>query len=371
MPQHLSTALRAVVLGVLAAALPAGAARAADSQPTIASITIVKQTDPSVDSTQFTFHFSGKNSTGTTFDEDFTLHGGESKTFATGAGADLATEPYVITERAQDGWRLVALDCVADNNDGEWATDVATATARVELSPDEHKTCTFTNRKLATLNIVKETDPVGDPALFTFDPSDGLDAANVQIAGGGTKSWTVDAGTYTVAELPATDWTLSGVKCDDTDSTASGATLTAVLAPGEVVTCTFSNARAATPLAPQADAPPADAPPAVGVLHELVQPVEARISVPGRCVARSYTVTVSASPVESVTFYRDNRKVRTVRPTTPGQRRFTLRLPSVTAAVDTIRARVVFRPGATLRTRTLHAAVRRCAAAAVRPQFTG
>jgi hypothetical protein len=365
----MSTAVRAAILGALVAALPAGAARAADTQPTIASITIVKQTEPAGDPAQFTFHFSGTNSVGKSFDEDFALRGGESKTFATGAGANHATEPFVVTERTQDGWRLVALDCVADNNDGEWATDVATATAWVELSPDEHKTCTFTNRKLATLNVVKATDPPGDPTLFTFDPSDGLGAANVQIAGGGAKSWTVDAGMYTVAELPATGWTLSGVKCDDADSTASGATLTAVLAPGEVVTCTFSNARVATPLAPVADAPPAVVPPAVGVLAASAQPASARIGGPSNCVSRSYTVSVSASPVQSVTFYRDGRMVRTVQAAT-GQRRFTLRLPRVTAAVDTIRARIVFRPGATLRTRTLNAAVRRCAVAAVRPQFT-
>jgi hypothetical protein len=370
MPQHISTAVRAAVLGVLVAALAAGTAHAADSQPAIASITIVKQTEPAVDQAEFTFHFSGTNSVGTTFDEDFTLHGGESKTFATGAGANSATEPFVITERGHDGWKLVALDCVADNNDGEWATDVATATARVELSPDEHKTCTFTNRKPATLNVVKETSPLGDPTAFTFDPSDALDAANFQIAGGGTKSWTVDAGTYSVAELPTSGWTLSGVKCDDTDSTASGATLNAVLAPGEVVTCTFSNGRAATPLVPAVDAPPAVVPPAVGVLAERALPATARISGPGRCVSRSYTVSVSASPVQSVTFYRDGRKVRTVRAGT-NQRRFTVRLPSVTAKVDTVRARVVFQPGATLRTRTLSATVRRCAVAAVRPQFTG
>jgi hypothetical protein len=383
MPHHLSTAVRTVVLGVLVATVPAGAARA-HSRPTI---TIVKQTQPAGDPAQFTFHFSGKNSAGKTFDEDFTLRGGESKTFAPGAGANHAKEPYVITERGKDGWKLVALDCVADNNDGEWATDVATATARVELSPREHKTCTFTNRKLATLNVVKQTSPPGDPTLFTFHPSDGLGVANVEIAGGGTKSWTVDAGTYTLSELPTTGWTLSDVTCDDTDSTASGTTLTAVLAPGEVVTCIFSNARVATPLAPVADTPadvpapdtpavvaaadtPAVVPAAVTVLPARAESASARISGPSGCASRSYTVTVGASPVQSVTFYRDGRKMRTVRGAA-GQRRFTLRLPRVTATVDAIRARVVFRPGATLRRRTLHAVVRRCAVAPVRPQFTG
>jgi hypothetical protein len=262
MSHHLSIAVRAAVLGVLVAALPAGAARAADA--TIGSITIIKHTDPAGDPTPFTFHFSGKNVFGTTWDEDFTLHDGESKTFDTGAGADWPQYPFVVTERVQDGWKLVAIDCVANNNDGGWTTDLGGATVSIELSPEESKTCTF------------------------------------------------------------------------------------------------SNARVATPLAP----------PAVGVLPARAQSASARLSAPGTCVSRSYTVSVSASPVQSLTFYRDNRKVRTVRAAT-GQRRFTLRLPSVTGAVDSIRARVVFRPGATVRTRTLHVAVRRCARAAVRPQFTG
>jgi hypothetical protein len=282
MPHHLTIAVRAAILGVLVAALPAGAARAADAS--IGSITIVKHTDPAGDPAPFTFHLSGKNYAGTTYDEDFTLHDGESKTFETGAGADWPPDPFVITERAQDGWKLVALDCVANNNDGEWTADVATATVSIELSPEESKTCTFSNARVAT--------PLVPPA--------------------------------------------------DT--------------PPAIV--------------PPADAPPAVVPPAVGVLPELAQPATAKLNVPGRCVSRSYSVSVSASPVQSVTFYRDNRKVRTVR-AVAGQRRFTLTLPRVTAKVDTIRARVVFRSGATLKTRTLDAVVRRCAAAVVRPQFTG
>jgi hypothetical protein len=282
MPHHLSIAVRAAVLGVLVAAFPAGAAHAADAS--IGSITIVKQSDPAGDPAPFTFHFSGKNFEGTTYDEDFTLHDGESKTFDTGAGADWPQYSFVITERSQDGWQLVAIDCVANNNDGGWTTDLANATVSIELSPEESKTCTYSNARVAT--------PLVPPA--------------------------------------------------DT--------------PPAIV--------------PPADAPPAVIPPAVGVLPEVAQPASARLDVPGRCVSRSYSVSVSASPVESVTFYRDNRKVRTVR-AAPGQRRFTLKLPKVTATVDAIRARIVFRPGATLRTHTLHAVVRRCAAAVVRPEFTG
>jgi hypothetical protein len=96
---------------------------------------------------------------------------------------------------------------------------------------------------------------------------------------------------------------------------------------------------------------------------------KAKLSAPSKCEARSYTVTVSGSPVTTVTFFVNGRQARKLTSST-GQERFTVRLP-VSARVMHVAARVVFTEGATPQTKTLRATIRRCPKPHVRPQFTG
>jgi hypothetical protein len=96
---------------------------------------------------------------------------------------------------------------------------------------------------------------------------------------------------------------------------------------------------------------------------------EARLSAPSACEARAYTVTVTGSPVTTVTFFVNGRRVRTLA-SRNGRQRFTVRLP-ISARVMHVAARVVFTQGATPQAKTLRATVRRCPKPHVKPQFTG
>ena len=107
--------------------------------------------------------------------------------------------------------------------------------------------CTFNNRAEGKLIVKKETDPNGSTAQFDFDPAANLDAGpNFQLADGGSKSYDVDPGTYTVAELAKANWDLTSISCDDGDSTVSADTATFRIAAGETVTCTFNNRQRAS-----------------------------------------------------------------------------------------------------------------------------
>ena len=91
-----------------------------------------------------------------------------------------------------------------------------------------------------TINVVKQTDPAGAPAQFSFSG-----AVNGTIGDGETLTATVAPGNRTVTEAATPGWDLSGISCDDDDSTVNTATATAtyVVEPGETITCIFSNER--------------------------------------------------------------------------------------------------------------------------------
>jgi hypothetical protein len=294
---------------------------------------------------------------------EFTLTDGQSQTITTGGPGF-----YTVKEQTASGWKLVDIDCDtggdADPND---ATDIdlSGGSARIELSPDEDKSCTFTNRKPGTLRIRKATSPAGSTTPFTFDVSAGL-GQPFSIADQGVQEYTVEPGAYQVTERTTDGWTLSGGTCDDSDSSWNGATLTANVAAGETVTCTFNNTQNAV-AAPTPVAVPQT--PSQGVAPVQVRPASASLVAPKRCVSRRYTVAVNGSPVRSVSFWVNGKRVKTIRART-GQRRFSVNLP-INRRVAKVRARVQFANNATPSSRVLNATVRRCAPAAVKPQFTG
>jgi hypothetical protein len=332
------------------------------SAASAASFKIEKQTEPDGDQTEFTFSYEGvKEGTNDPADSGtFTLKDGESITKTVAHGI------YTIKEQTPSGWKVV--DIVCDNDNDPQPEDapkirIADGEAELQLSPDENKGCVFTNRKAGTLRIKKATSPAGATTPFTFDVSTSL-GQPFTIADGGVQEYTVEPGAYQVTERATAGWTLASGMCDDTDSSWTGATLTANVAAGETVTCTFNNAQNPTA------APPVVQPqPQQQVLPTRVRPASARLAAPKRCVTRRYTVAVSGTPVRSVSFWVNGKRVRTVRART-GQRRFSVTLP-IHRAVARVRARVTFASNATPSARVLNATIRRCAPAAVRPQFTG
>jgi hypothetical protein len=94
----------------------------------------------------------------------------------------------------------------------------------------------------------------------------------------------------------------------------------------------------------------------------------AGVKVARSCASRSAQVTVTGRSMRSVTLFVNGRKVRTVS-VRSGARVLHARVPIIRGRSQVVSARVTFRNGARARTLT-HRAVR-CAAVAVRPQFTG
>jgi Prealbumin-like fold domain len=350
-----------------ALAIAFGAVMMTASTASAASFTITKKTEPAGDPASFNFTWEGVKQgdpNASMGSGDFTLTDGQSTTVTTrGAGF------YTVKEQTPSGWKLVDIQCENGNDpDPKDATqiDLSGGSARIELSAEENKSCTFTNRKPGTLRIRKVTAPAGSTTPFTFDVSSSL-GQPFSIADQGVQEYTVDPGTYQVTERATDGWTLAGAGCDDTDSSISGATVNANVAAGETVTCTFNNTQNQAAVTPPA---PVVQPPGQGVLpRPELRPASARLVAPKRCVTRTYTVAVSGSPVRSVSFWVNGKRVRTIRAHT-GQRRFSVTL-GINRRVAKVRARVTFRNNATPSSRVLSATVRRCAPAAVKPQFTG
>jgi CSLREA domain-containing protein len=152
---------------------------------------------------------------------------------------DLATTSSLagtktLREQAKPGWRLVDVSCNSPDASG----DVQTASATYNLVPGQTVKCTFTNEQLATLTIKKVTDSSVPTDTFTFAGDVGG-----QVSGSNDLTVQVPTGTYSTTEQIDPNYFLSGVQCDDTDSTGDvpSRTVTFVAAPGEHVTCTVTN----------------------------------------------------------------------------------------------------------------------------------
>ena len=161
-----------------------------------------------------------------------------------------AAGSYTVTQTAVAGY-ATTLSCV----DPSGGTTTASATATIDLAPGETVTCTFTNSKLGTIVIVKDTVP--DAALdFAFTTTGGLAPAGFSLDDdadatlSNTRTYTsVVPGTYTVTESTVAGYATT-LSCVDPDSgtTTASATATIDLDPGETVTCTFtSTAQPGTP----------------------------------------------------------------------------------------------------------------------------
>ena len=86
--------------------------------------------------------------------------------------------------------------------------------------------------------LQKQTLP--NRSTETFEFTGDLPAT---LGDGQTAVLDVDAGTYTATEVAEEGWLLTGISCDDSDSTGdqSSATATFEVAEGETVKCTFTN----------------------------------------------------------------------------------------------------------------------------------
>lgn len=201
-----------------------------DIQPTLKVIkNVVNDNGGTAVAADFTMAVSGTSVSSTGFPGD-----------AAGTTVTLNAGSYSVSESGPSGYQSsLSADCAGTIGIGE------------------NLTCTVTNDdKPASIVIVEDTLPDGQQD-FSFSITGGLVPAGFDLdddADGtlpNTQSYTsVAPGFYTVTQTAVADYTTT-LSCADTSGGTATASSTASinLAPGETVTCTFSNSHSTPPIA--------------------------------------------------------------------------------------------------------------------------
>ncbi len=186
-----------------------------------AKIIVKKETNPDGDSQVFSFTAN--------YDADgFSLSDGQQNN-----SGDLDPGTYSVSETVPAGWDLTSSPCVSSKGDSETAGNIS-------LQAGETVTCTFYNRKRASLTVEKQTAPDGAAGSFTFTGT----AAGTISDGGAIVVGNLVPGTYTSTENnPAPNFDLTSITCSDANSTGDKTTRVATfrLEAGESVKCVFTN----------------------------------------------------------------------------------------------------------------------------------
>lgn len=205
------------------------------------TITIHKITNSSLDTTtQFTFNATGAGYSG------FTLVGGSQNQQTVSPGS------YTITEVTPSGWDLTDLQC-SESGTGTSATENLSGKSvaiTIGSGGGGNIDCTFTNTlQTGTIVIIKDTVP-DDSQDFSFSGDLGAFSLDDDADGTllNTKTFNdIVAGNYNVTEAEQTGFSLTGINCVDPTQNSSVDTGTRTaginLAPGETVTCTFTNTK--------------------------------------------------------------------------------------------------------------------------------
>jgi hypothetical protein len=131
---------------------------------------------------------------------------------------------------------------------GDGTFELGDTDATIDLAAGDVVDCTFVNEQAGRLIVVKQTDGADD--TFAFD---GAVTGSITTTGGATAAGDelvadVPAGSYDVTETIPAGWDLTGATCDNgsgvfaTGEDAGGLT-SIVVDAGDIVTCTFTNAR--------------------------------------------------------------------------------------------------------------------------------
>ena len=137
------------------------------------TITVSIAAPPAGDATPFAFQVTGPACPAAPIaDRTFTLTGGQSKVVnLCDSPADLAHR-FHVTELVPAGWQLTSIDCTGHDTDpaDAFVVDVPTATAFVELSPGERKSCAFSNAKPPPALTPPAPVPVATPVPPVVPP---------------------------------------------------------------------------------------------------------------------------------------------------------------------------------------------------------
>jgi hypothetical protein len=154
-------------------------------------------------------------------------------------------------ETVPAGWALTDISCASVDNTSTVSigvNDIFTSAGfdrgddqiQVDLAAGDTVTCTYTNTKLGSITVEKQTTPDDSEQTFGFTgDASGTIADDETIV---VNNLLPD--TYTSTENVAGGWDLSSINCNDSDSSGNTTTATATfkLQAGENVKCTFNNA---------------------------------------------------------------------------------------------------------------------------------
>jgi len=212
-------------------------------------ITVSKQTDPNGDPNDFDFTTSGGLDAAALI-----LADGDSQLLGTIGPLTVDPTIFTITESMlPSNWDITSIQC---SGGASVSVDLANQSVDIGLSiASPVADCTFNNRKLASLTIIKNTAGGNDD--FQFSGNNGIGGFNIDTTTLKTGSITFNdldpASDFTIVELLANTpgWEATSASCNnfsgnfvpDLDVPA----LTDInLRAGEQVTCTFNNVRQGT-----------------------------------------------------------------------------------------------------------------------------
>jgi hypothetical protein len=209
--------------------------------------------------------------------------------------------------------------------------------------------------------------------------------------------------TLQVAEQPRPGYTLTDITCRHTQSndvnnlfSAGSPTLNSPVKPAnevsvnlaagtvnlhlnynEWVICWFTNTWTGTPSTP--GSPPSSGTsgqspsPQIQVSPEIARPGSAKLTGPNGCPdTNAVAATVSGKRIVKVTFYVDNKKVKTLtKPNKGGRWALSVNMRKIAYGSHRVTAKVEFAKSSGTKAKTLRLSFSRCGANNVRPQFTG
>jgi hypothetical protein len=169
--------------------------------------------------------------------------------------SSLVPTTYTITEATLGGWSLTGL-VITEDKVANSTVNLGSGVATIMLDPGETVTVTYTNSKLGSITVIKDTQP-DNGQDFTFDfapPASGAppaesflldDDANPTLLN--TKTYSnLAPGVYTITEQATAGWTLDSIAIvnDPTNNSVSDLALrraTVNVGVGEDITVTFVN----------------------------------------------------------------------------------------------------------------------------------
>ncbi len=367
--------------------------------------------------------------------QDFALKGGEQKTFQVECnkdsqyGSSCATwnnPKLTVTEKPTAGYELKNIKCVHEQGSGDWPkepskdssqadgdTTVSGSTINLKVSYWEWVKCYVTNApkppdQHPAIKVVKDgpaTAHSGDQLTFSYTVTNPGDVPLTNVTAtddkcspltrtGDTSDTTLDPGdtwTYTCSYViqwsegdanPVVNTVTTcgmppgggspppggGSPVCDTDQHST------TIVPPATPTQPAPPASPDTPATASGTAPASGQPPQIAVSPVRVRPGSATLRGPSGCPTTSaVAATVSGRRIVKVTFYVDNKKVKTLTQPNKSGGRWVLPMNVKRFAFGShrVQARIEFARSSQTKSRTLRLSFSRCHPANVTPKFTG